>query len=236
MKKEFSADGIVKNEKIPPDMSALMLDERYTTVIFLVRHGQSIGNERREFLGHTDKDLSSLGYVQAERTAEFLKGQKIDVVYSSDLLRAHNTAAPNAKIRGLEVNDSKELREMYAGAWEGMRIEDIISQYPSEFIDGWRGNYGVFVIPGGESVPHTADRLYCEIYNIAKANEGKHIFIGCHAAAIRSLWAKISGIPYAELASTLPFPTNASVSVIYFDGERLIPAEYSHDAHLSDLY
>ena len=46
--------------------------------IILVRHGQSIGNQTRVFLGHTDLDLSELGYKQANATAEYLKNEKID--------------------------------------------------------------------------------------------------------------------------------------------------------------
>ena len=81
------------------------IDDKYDTVLLLIRHGQSVGNLNYEFLGHMDKDLSELGYAQAARTAEFLSGEQIDMVYSSDLMRAHNTALPHAKIRGLDVVD-----------------------------------------------------------------------------------------------------------------------------------
>ncbi len=217
------------------DMTKIKLDERYDTVLYLVRHGQSIGNARHEFLGHCDKDLSELGYRQARRTAEFMAGQRIDAVYSSDLKRAYNTALPHAKIRGIDVIDRKNLREIYAGAWEGMRVEDIMAKYASEFIDGWRNSFGVFTIPEGESVPHLANRIYDELICIARENVGKRILIGCHAAAIRSMWGKITNTPPQRLASEFWYPENASVSVVYYDGEKLIPGEYSHSDHLTDL-
>lgn len=72
------------------------------TKVILVRHGQSLGNAKRVLLGHTDLDLSELGYRQAEATAEALKDEKIDVVYSSDLKRAMSTAVPHARMRGME--------------------------------------------------------------------------------------------------------------------------------------
>ena len=233
--KVLTADGGLHIEKTQPDMSRIKIDERYDTRIFLVRHGQSIGNEKREFLGHTDKDLSSLGYDQAARTAEFLAYEIIDVVYSSDLIRAYNTALPHAEMRNLKVIPEKELREIYAGKWEGMRVADIMSEYPSEFIDGWRSNFGIFTIPGGESIPSLAERIYNAILDIANKNRGKAILIGCHAAAIRSFWGKLTEIPPRELASSLSFPLNASVSTVYFDGEKLIPGEYSHADHLTDI-
>lgn len=236
--KEISIENNTKTgreENGTPDMSALKLDKRFETVIYLVRHGQSLGNAKREFLGHTDKDLSELGYLQAARTAEFLAYERIDAVYSSSLIRAHNTSLPHAKMRNMPVIDSDELKEIYAGAWEGLFVEDIISKYPHEFIDEWRNNFGLSRIPEGEYVPDLAKRIYNEIYRIAKENEGRHILIGCHAAAIRSFWGVIAGIRPENLAAELPFPENASVSVVYFDGERLIPGEYSHAAHLLDL-
>ena len=63
--KGVSADGSIPKEKTTPDMSRIKIDKSFNTHIFLVRHGQSIGNEKREFLGHTNKDLSALGYEQA---------------------------------------------------------------------------------------------------------------------------------------------------------------------------
>ena len=65
--------------------------------MYFIRHGQSLGNQLGVFLGHTDLDLSELGYRQAACTAQYLKDIKIDKVYSSDLLRAENTLKLPAK-------------------------------------------------------------------------------------------------------------------------------------------
>ncbi len=217
------------------DMTQIQIDEKYDTVIYLVRHGQSVGNARREFLGHTDKDLSELGYRQAKRTADLMSINRIDAVYSSDLKRAHNTVCPHAEMRDIEVVDLEELREMHAGVWEGQKVEDIIAKYPTEFLDGWRANFGTYTLPGGESVMHAAQRMYNVIIKIAKENKGKHILIGSHAAAIRAFWGKITDTDPKDLAAAYQYPDNASVSIVYFDGEKLIPGEYSHSAHLTDL-
>ena len=212
-----------------------MINKEYDTVFYLVRHGQSIGNAKREFLGHTNKDLSELGYLQAARTADFLSNEQIDVVYSSDLLRAYNTAVPHAKLRDMEVIPNRELRELYAGVWEGMRVEDIIKNYPHEFLDEWRANFGNSTLPGGENVQHAAQRFYSAMLEIAKENTGKRILVAAHAAVIKAFWGKITNTQPDDLAAAFDYPTNASVSVVYFDGEKLIPGEYSHDSHLADL-
>lgn len=218
------------------DMSKLVIDDRYKTVVFLIRHGESIGNACGEFLGHTDKDLSELGYIQARRTAEFLSSERVDAVYSSDLIRAHNTVAPHAKMRGISVIDSVKLREIYAGEWDGLNYRQIKEGYSDAYIEGWRANFGTFTLPGGESVQAAGKRFHDEVLRIASENVGKRVIIGAHAAVIRSFWGKISGTLPEELAEKIQFPNNASVSLVYFDGNRLLPGEYSHDAHVRDLY
>lgn len=215
--------------------SELNIKNEYDTVILIERHGESLGNANREFLGHTNKDLSQFGYDQANRTAQSLADFKIDVIYSSDLIRAHNTVLPHATLRGLKIIDSRALREIYAGEWEGMSVEKIIEEYHGYYHDVWRAKFGVCRIPGGEAVPEVAERIHSEILEIASANKGKTILIGAHAAAIRAFFGKITHTPADELADAIPFPTNASVSVVYFDGENLIPGVYSYDKHLLDL-
>jgi broad specificity phosphatase PhoE len=134
----------MKENKLLADDSSckLNINSSYDTVILLVRHGESLGNANREFLGHTDKDLSELGYRQAEITASYLSWLKIDSVYSSDLLRAHNTAKPHAELRGIDVYDSRNLREIYAGIWEGKKMKDIIAEYADFYYNVWRENFG----------------------------------------------------------------------------------------------
>ncbi len=104
------------------------------TKIYLIRHGESLGNAVRQLLGHTDLDLSPLGYRQADLTATALSSVQIDEVYSSDLLRAYNTALPHAKMRGLEVQGRTELRELFLGDWEGLRVEEVMQKYGGKSI------------------------------------------------------------------------------------------------------
>ena len=203
--------------------------------IYIVRHGESLGNAQLMFLGHTDLDLSELGHKQAEATADFLSNVQIDGVYSSDLLRAYNTALPHAKMRGLAVDAREKLREVFVGDWEGKNCMEIADKYGDLYHFDWHYKYGTFVFPGGDSVIEAGKRFYDEIIAIAKENIGKTVLIASHWAVIRSSWAMICGISPEEVAEKLPFPTNASVSILEFDGEKMIPKDYSIDAHLSGV-
>ena len=204
------------------------------TKIIIVRHGESVANAMRVYLGHTNWDLSELGKRQAEIVAEHLKDEPIDKIYSSDLLRAYNTALPHSIRPGLPVERRYELREIYLGEWECREIEVLERFYPQEFCIGWRENFGTCTPPGGESVPEVAERIYNAVLGIARENEGKTVLIACHAAAIRAFWGKITATPPEKLAESIPFPKNASCSTVIYDGERLIPSEYGYDAYFNN--
>lgn len=203
------------------------------TKIIIIRHGESLANAQRIYLGHTDWDLSDYGKQQAREVAQFLRDEKIDAIYSSDLIRAYNTALPNAEIHGLEIIKSQELREIYLGKWECMEISKIESEWSEEFIHGWRENFGIFCPPEGEAITALAERIYAEILRIGKLHRGGTVIVASHAAATRAFWGKVTGTPPIEVAEKIPFPHNASCTTVFCDGEKLIPGEYGIAHYLS---
>ena len=197
------------------------------TKIILVRHGQSIGNAWRRYLGHTDLGLTELGRTEAEQTARALANEKIDAIYSSDLKRAHETALPHARIHGLDITDSENLREIFLGEWEGAAVSDLKALHYQEFVVEWLGKFGTFKFPNGESVTHAADRFYSEVKRIADLNSGKTVLITSHAAVIRAFWCKISGVAPEKMGEAIPFPRNASYSTVVYDGRKFTPEKFS---------
>src|SRR5918912_1957565 len=95
-----------------------------TTRILLVRHGQSQGNAERRFGGHSPTPLSELGFRQAEATARALAVENVTAIYSSDLLRAVQTAEPLARAAGLRVEETDAFRERSVGLMEGLTFEE----------------------------------------------------------------------------------------------------------------
>jgi broad specificity phosphatase PhoE len=211
------------------------LEDIMKTRFILVRHGQSLGNARRVFLGHTDWDLSELGKAQARCTARALADRKIDAVYSSDLLRARNTVIYEAEDRGIELVPMRGLREQFAGEWEGKSVERLKSEYGELFTVSWVRDFGIFKAPGGESIPELGERIRSTLAEIGEANRGMTVLIGCHAAAIRAFWGNISAVDPLELAERYPFPDNASYSEVDYEDGAFTPISYSVSEHLRDL-
>ena len=130
------------------------------TRIILVRHGESLGNKNNLALGHTNLDLSPRGYEQVRATAEFLRDEKIDVIYSSDLLRAHNTAVPNAELHGLPINDCVKLRETFWSAEpQKMNARERDAHLRRVLIESYKMTVSALLDEGCPISPDTADAL-----------------------------------------------------------------------------
>ena len=205
------------------------------TEIYVIRHGESIANLEHRACGHFDTPLSELGIKQAEVTANALRDIKFDKIYSSDLSRAYDTALPNARMRGMEVERRPLLREIFLGEWEYMQVDDIVAHYGSEaYHGGWRDNFGLYVIPGGEGAVACGQRITEEVKRLCP-KEGGRILIVSHGAAIRTLCLNALGTPPEQYAKRLPYPSNASYTRLSFDGERLELLEYSQESHLEKI-
>lgn len=207
------------------------------TRIYLIRHGESLGNAKHVFLGHTDLDLSELGYAQARAAATAMADVHFDAIYSSDLIRAYNTARPHAELRGQNVIADKGLREVFVGEWEGLVVDEVIEKYGEHtYRVEWRGvGYGNFAFPGGESVLGAGERFYNAIVDIAKASPGKTVLVAAHASVIRTFYALVSGIAPSEMGEKSTFPSNASCTVVDYADGKFSPIEFSDDSYLSGV-
>ena len=205
------------------------------TKIIIVRHGESKTNELGLLVGQGDFPLTDLGLAQAEQTAEALASEQIDAVYSSDLMRAMQTATPHATRRGLRVIPVKDLRETHCGDWESRAFADLRENEPELYVGGFCNRFMTFAFPGGETVPESGERFLRATERIARENEGKTVLIASHGGVIRVFWAMICGEPLESAGDKIPFPTNAAYSVAYFDGEKILPHAYSCDAHITTV-
>ena len=95
------------------------------TTIFLVRHGETVDNARQIMQGQTQGCLNEQGRAQAEAVAQRMAKESIDVVVSSDLRRAVQTAEIIAQPHGLSVVTTPLLRERDWGSFTGRYIPDL---------------------------------------------------------------------------------------------------------------
>lgn len=201
--------------------------------LILVRHGQSEGNLVRSFLGHTDLDLTELGHKQAECTAQYLKNEKIDVIYSSDLKRAWNTAEHIAAKKNLSIIADSELREIFAGEWENRLFNDLETEFSEDF-KCWREDIGNAAPTGGESVKALYNRIISELLRISKMYEGETVCIATHATPIRMACVKARGFS-VEQAKDVDWVKNASVTVIDVENGNFTMVKEGYYEHMGAL-
>lgn len=203
-------------------------------MLIIVRHGQSMANLTNSFAGHWDIDLSLSGVKQALASAKYVsENYKIDKIYSSDLLRAYNTAKALADIIGLEICKDSMLREIYAGKWEGLSFDEIENNYPDEH-KIWCEDIGSCRIPEGESIAELFERTTNEFIRLAKESVGKCYYVATHATPIRSLMA-YSEEKNCRIMKDIPWVTNASLTFADYENGELIIKEYGFDKHLKEL-
>ena len=148
------------------------------TTILLVRHGQTDWNAERRVQGHSDTPLNEQGRAQARLLAEQLADRQIDAVYSSDLLRAYETARIIAERHGLEVTAIRDLRERHFGTWEGLTDDEIFVRFPEASGNGSWGD--------GESREAMADRVLEALHRIADTHPGGTVVVVSHGGPLRA--------------------------------------------------
>lgn len=184
------------------------------TKIIVVRHGESQGNAKNIFLGHTDMDLTELGEMQAAKTAQYLKENfVIDEIYASDLLRAYNTAVPTAKAFDKEIIKDKNLREIYAGDWEAADYYGLYEKDTDAFSE-WMTDIDNAACTNGESIADMKARVVSAVDEIAKQNDGKTVAVFCHATPIKALFSAWGKVPMQEI----DWVKNASVTLVEYNG------------------
>lgn len=160
---------------------------RLPTSLLLLRHGETPLSIEKRFSGLGDPLLTSNGAAQAEAAAARLSGERygIDVIVSSPLKRARQTAEAVAVRTGLPVEVDEDLREIDFGAWEGYTFAQVQQRWPEQ-LAAWLADPNVSP-PGGESFADAALRVDRARERIVKANEGKCVLAVSHVTPIKLL-------------------------------------------------
>jgi broad specificity phosphatase PhoE len=206
------------------------------TRLYLVRHGQSAGNVQGRFGGHSPTPLSSLGKTQAHRTAQALAKERINVVYSSDLLRAVQTAQPLAKILNLEVNATDAFRERHVGVLEGLTFDEARRAHPEDYHALVNRNLN-HVITKGESYSQLLERTTDVLHEILDRHKGERIVIFSHTGTICFLTLYILGAIHSETTHTPWLVTsNCGINRFEFRGRNNLRVIAINDTrHLAQI-
>jgi len=194
--------------------------------LILIRHGlpETIINEDGT---PADPPLCELGHAQAVRMAEWLHGESIDRIYSSPLLRAHQTALPLAERLGLEIELEERVVEYDGAADWYMPLEDLKRTNYEAWLDFMRRGY-----PEGMDPTEFHHRVRDCMEEIVAKNPGRTVTVVCHGGVINAWASHVLGMGYKPFFS--PGYTSIHRFIAARSGERSLES-LNERAHLRGL-
>ncbi|HCL4444780.1 TPA: alpha-ribazole phosphatase [Clostridium botulinum] len=163
--------------------------------IYLIRHGETEHNKRKNFYGKLDVGLNEKGEKQSYKVGELLKDVKFNKIYISDRKRTRETAERilernrfYEKEKNIIYKDEK-INELDFGIFEGKSYEEIGSLYPKEQ-EKWEKDWKNFAPPKGESAVVFYNRVENFMKHIQKEEDGNYLIV-THGGVIRMIYSYI---------------------------------------------
>ncbi|KGF73759.1 phosphoglycerate mutase [Neosynechococcus sphagnicola sy1] len=218
------------------------------TRVILVRHGESTYNIEQRVQGHCDQScLTDHGRKGAQQVGQALQGLALEVIYSSPLQRAQETAdIIRSQIQSLphppDLHLTDQLKEIHLPLWEGMLFEEVKSQYPEEYRCWQQQPHNLCMqIPSVTGVtdfypvPAVYDQARKFWLDVLPRHPGVTLLIVAHSGINRALINTAMGLPpdrYQRMNQS-----NCGISVLNFAGGLGDPVQLESlnlTAHLGD--
>jgi len=202
------------------------------TELILIRHGETDWNRELRFQGQVDVPLNATGHEQARRLAARMAGETVHHLYMSDLLRTRETAAPVASQLTLSGVSDAMLREQNFGRVDGMRVDDIKSQFPEAWA-GWAAFHEDYGMPGGETTRQFHARVMDAVRRIAAAHSGQTLMLVTHGGVLDMVWrtARALGLN-GPRQSDIP---NAGLNRVRINGDAIDVLAWADTRHLEGM-
>lgn len=164
--------------------------------LIVLRHGRTEWNASGRFQGQADIALDERGLAQAEQVAPVLAELAPSAIFSSDLARARQTAAPLSRATGLPVTLDPRLREIHVGSWEGLTIDEMLGQVDDDLKRAYLAGEDVRRSPTGETVAEVGRRAGVALEEIGlAAPDGSTVVVVMHGLAARAGVCYLLGLP-----------------------------------------
>ena len=200
------------------------------TVTVLLRHGQTPMSVEKRYAGRSDVPLTDVGRQQAAAAAKRFAPAGLDVIMTSPLLRAVQTAHEVAAVTGAAVVTDDGFRETDFGAWEGLTFAEVRDRWPAE-VTAWLADPQA-APPGGESFTDVSARVTAALHRVLADRDRQTILIVSHVTPIKTLVATALLAPPAAL-----FRMHLDVAALseidwYADGPAVLRS-FNDTGHLS---
>ncbi len=173
----------------------MITDERVTTLIDLMRHGEPVGGSR--YRGQKDDALSEAGWSQMR--AAIGRQCPWDVIVTSPLRRCSAFAEELGAKAGIPVEVEPRLKELGFGVWQGKTGEELRTLYDPGVLQRFYRDPMNNRPDGSEGLGDFKERVVAAWRETLERHAGKHILMICHAGIVRLVIAHILDIPLPNL-------------------------------------
>ncbi|MFN8076090.1 MAG: histidine phosphatase family protein [Kineosporiaceae bacterium] len=173
--------------------------------VILWRHGRTDHNRSARWQGQIDVPLDETGLRQAFAAAAVLApalaaarevGEPVRLV-CSDLSRARDTAAALERATGLSATPDERLREIHAGAWQGLDRQEIVAAGMGAMLEAWGRGEDV-AVGGGERRSEAGARAATTVLEHAGRMDGGVLVVAAHGGVLRGAALTLMGLPPGE--------------------------------------
>jgi ribonuclease H / adenosylcobalamin/alpha-ribazole phosphatase len=200
------------------------------TTTLLLRHGQTPLSAERRFAGRGDIPLTDVGVDQAAAAAEALAERgAIDLVLTSPLRRARETAEAVAQRTGAPLAVDDDLAETDFGSWEAMSFAEVMERWPDEMA-AWMAD-ATAAPPGGESFAAVAKRVDGALDRLLAAHQGQTVVVVSHVTPIKTLVCRALLAPAAAMFRMHLDVASLTEAAWFADGPALLRS-LNDTAHL----
>jgi broad specificity phosphatase PhoE len=158
----------------------------------LMRHGETRWNREGRVMGRNPVELSENGRAQVEAAVALARTLQPDLIVTSPLVRARQTAEIIAAgVGSIEITEDPTIAEVSYGRWEGMTYHELIND-PHYAV--YRESPVDYPTPGGETIPQVQARGVAAIHRAVQANPGHRILFVSHGDIIRTVLCYFLGL------------------------------------------
>jgi len=199
------------------------------TRIIAVRHGETAWNVEARLQGQLDIPLNERGRHQARLTARALADDRPDVVISSDLARAAETARAIADAHACPLSFDAGLRERGFGRFEGLTHADVAARWPEDS-RRWRSRDPDFAPGGGETLRAFSERCVSAALRTAEGFAGSTIVLVAHGGVLDCLYRAATRVDLD--APRIWQLDNAAINRLLYTESGLILVGWNDTSHL----
>ena len=197
--------------------------------VSLIRHGETEWNTTGRWQGILPVPLNDIGREQARKLAAALRQDAIQMIYTSTLSRAAETAQIVADTLGIPVSVDERLRELDIGVFQGLTVEEILQRHAQEYAD-FMSQPIAYVLPQGESREQMGQRMMAAWNDFISQTDKQHIAIVSHGGAIKMLLS-VLWPGQAEAFHTYDIPNTSITRLTCVEGLWQI-SDLANVAHL----